>query len=63
MQVVKKSQKALKFHLVVGGGKVLESLNFGGVRLHTFEGEYCSIEADLWQLYPAPAAVLLLKMA
>ena len=57
LQVVDESQKGLKFHLIVRGWKVLEGLNFDGVRLHTLGGEYYTVVADFWLINPACAAV------
>ena len=40
------SLKGLKFNWRIGGGKVLEGLDFGGIGSHTFGSEDCTIEID-----------------
>ena len=47
-EIIDRSQKGLKFCLVVGGREVLDGLGFCGVRFYTLRGEHCTTEADLW---------------
>ena len=41
-------KKGLKFNRGIRGWEVLEDLDLGGVWLHAFSGEDCTIEGNMW---------------